>query len=66
MSWVMESIVYIGLIKLMSSEKYIEEVLEMPSNQPLFKYNVNFNNLRRLIEDVNVQTNSVQDRLTKV
>ena len=45
----------------MSSEKYIGEVLEMPSNMPLFQYNVNFNNLRKLIEDVNVQTNSIQE-----
>lgn len=48
----------------MSTEKYIEGVLEMPANMPLFQYNVNFANLRRLIEDVNVQTNHIQSQLT--
>ena len=47
----------------MSTEKYIDEVLEMPSNMPLFNYHVNFKNLRSLIEDIDVKTNYLQEEL---
>lgn len=33
----------------MSEEKYVAETLELPSEIPLFKYNVNFQGVKKLL-----------------
>ena len=44
----------------MSKEKYVENTLTLPSELPLFNYNINFDGLRKLLEDVNIKTNTNQ------
>ena len=41
----------------MSKDKYVHETLTMPSDMPLFNYNVNSDGLKKLIEGVNIKTN---------
>lgn len=41
----------------MSKDKFINQTLTLPSELPLFNYNINFEGLRHILEDVNVKTN---------
>lgn len=41
-----------------SKDKYVKETLTMPSELPLFNYNINFDGLRGILEGVNIKTNN--------
>ena len=42
----------------MSTDKYVHNTLTMPSDMPLFNYNINFQGLRGLLDTVNINTNT--------
>jgi hypothetical protein len=50
----------------MSNNKYVQETLALPSEMPLFNYNINFDGLRKLLEDVNVKTNTNEEDIRKL
>ena len=41
----------------MSKDKFVQQTLTMPSELPLFNYNINFEGLKSILEGVNVKTN---------
>lgn len=52
--------------KIMSRDKYVEKTLTLPSELPLFNYNINFEGLRHILEGVNLQTNAHQELISKL
>ncbi len=42
----------------MSKERFIQDTLTLPSELPLFNYNINFDGLRKILEGVNIKTNN--------
>jgi hypothetical protein len=50
----------------MSTNKYVEETLTIPGDMPLFHYNLNFQGLRNLIENINLQANSNTEEIKAI